>query len=152
MQEFVDLYADYLLNISVDKKFRAFRRGFQMVTDESPLHLLFRPEEVELLVCGSKVSLSCIERIVFLKLILTSTKCSNLLQEFDFNELEKATEYEGGYTEKSQIIIQFWDIVHGLSLESKKKLLEFTTGTNFYSFFFYSFKECHFIYALLYSI
>lgn len=49
-------------------------------------------------------------------------------QEFDFNELEKATEYEGGYTEKSQIIIDFWDIVHGLSLESKKKLLEFTTG------------------------
>lgn len=56
LQEFVDLYADYLLNTSIDKKFRAFRRGFQMVTDESPLHLLFRPEEVELLVCGSKVS------------------------------------------------------------------------------------------------
>lgn len=55
-QEFVDLYADYLLNSSVDKKFRAFRRGFQMVTDESPLPLLFRPEEVELLVCGSRVS------------------------------------------------------------------------------------------------
>ncbi|XP_055316657.1 ubiquitin-protein ligase E3A isoform X2 [Sitodiplosis mosellana] len=103
-QEFVDLYTDYLLNTSIEKKFRAFRRGFQMVTDESPLHLLFRPEEVELLVCGSK--------------------------EFDFNELEKATEYEGGYTEKSQIIIDFWDIVHGLSLESKKKLLEFTTGSD----------------------
>lgn len=28
-----------------------------MVTDESPLHILFRPEEVEQLVCGSKVSL-----------------------------------------------------------------------------------------------
>lgn len=49
-------------------------------------------------------------------------------QEFDFNELEKATEYEGGYMEKSQIIIDFWDIVHSLPLESKKKLLEFTTG------------------------
>lgn len=55
-QEFVDLYTDYLLNTSVEKKFRAFRRGFQMVTDESPLHLLFRPEEIELLVCGSTVS------------------------------------------------------------------------------------------------
>jgi len=55
LQEFVDLYADFLLNKSVDKQFRAFRRGFQMVTDESPLHLLFRPEEVEQLVCGSKV-------------------------------------------------------------------------------------------------
>lgn len=56
-QEFVDLYADYLLNTSIDKQFRAFRRGFQMVTDESPLPLLFRPEEIELLVCGSKVSI-----------------------------------------------------------------------------------------------
>lgn len=54
-QEFVDLYADYLLNKSVEKQFRAFKRGFQMVTDESPIKLLFRPEEVELLVCGSKV-------------------------------------------------------------------------------------------------
>lgn len=102
MQEFVDLYADYLLNVSVEKKFRAFRRGFQMVTDESPLHLLFRPGEVQLLVTGQK--------------------------DFDFNELEKATEYEGGYTEKSQIILDFWEIVHALSLESKRKLLEFTTG------------------------
>ncbi|KOB73457.1 Ubiquitin-protein ligase E3A [Operophtera brumata] len=29
-------------------------RGFLMVTDESPLAALFRPEEVEMLVCGSK--------------------------------------------------------------------------------------------------
>jgi Ubiquitin-protein ligase len=57
-QEFVDLYADFLLNNSVEKQFRAFRRGFQMVTDESPLHLLFRPEEIEQLVCGSKVCFS----------------------------------------------------------------------------------------------
>lgn len=63
LQEFVDLYADYLLNVSIDKKFRAFRRGFQMVTDESPLHLLFRPEEVELLVCGSKVSVVALRQL-----------------------------------------------------------------------------------------
>lgn len=55
LQEFVDMYADFLLNTSVERQFRAFRRGFQMVTDESPLNLLFRPEEVEQLVCGSKV-------------------------------------------------------------------------------------------------
>lgn len=53
---------------------------------------------------------------------------SIFIQEFDFNELEKATEYDGGYTEKSQIIIDFWNIVHSLPLETKKKLLEFTTG------------------------
>lgn len=53
-------------------------------------------------------------------------------QDFDFNELEKATEYEGGFTEKSQTIIDFWDIVHAFSTESKRKLLEFTTGEYIY--------------------
>ena len=54
-QEFVDLYSDFLLNKSIEKQFRAFKRGFQMVTDESPLRMLFRPDEIEMLVCGSKV-------------------------------------------------------------------------------------------------
>ncbi|XP_053680682.1 ubiquitin-protein ligase E3A [Anopheles nili] len=103
-QEFVELYSDFLLNQSVEKQFNAFRRGFQMVTDESPLHLLFRPEEVELIVCGSK--------------------------EFDFNELEQSTEYEGGFTVDSQTIKDFWSIVHGLSMEAKRKLLQFTTGSD----------------------
>lgn len=54
-QEFVELYADFLLNKMVERQFRAFRRGFNMVTDDSPLANLFRPEELELLVCGSQV-------------------------------------------------------------------------------------------------
>ena len=56
LQEFVTLYADFLLNKSIEKQFRAFRRGFQMVTNESPLRSLFRPKEIELLICGSDVS------------------------------------------------------------------------------------------------
>lgn len=103
-QDFVELYSDFMLNKSVEKQFNAFRRGFQMVTDESPLHLLFRPEEVELIVCGSK--------------------------EFDFDELEQSTEYEGGFTAESQTIKDFWSIVHGLSMEVKRKLLQFTTGSD----------------------
>lgn len=54
-QEFVNLYANFLLNESVKKQFNAFRRGFQMVVDESPLTFLFRPDEIELLVRGSGV-------------------------------------------------------------------------------------------------
>ncbi|KAL0839387.1 hypothetical protein ABMA28_016116 [Loxostege sticticalis] len=103
-KEFVDLYADFLLNKSVETQFKAFRRGFVMVTDESPLSALFRPEEVETLVCGSK--------------------------NFDFNELEKSTEYDGGYTAESKTIKDFWSIVHSLSLDDKRKLLEFTTGSD----------------------
>ncbi|TNN22053.1 Ubiquitin-protein ligase E3A [Liparis tanakae] len=54
-QEFVGAYADYMLNTGVETQFRAFKKGFLMVTKESPLKYLFRPEEVELLICGSRV-------------------------------------------------------------------------------------------------
>lgn len=106
--EFVELYADFLLSQSIEKQFKAFKKGFQMVTDESPLNLLFRPEEVELLVCGSK--------------------------DFDFDELEKSTEYEGGYSANTEIIKHFWSTVHGLSFELKRKLLQFTTGLLLFTF------------------
>ncbi|XP_017081206.1 ubiquitin-protein ligase E3A [Drosophila eugracilis] len=102
-QLFVNLYSDFLLNTNIQQQFNAFRKGFEMVTDESPLKLLFRPEEIEMLVCGSR--------------------------EFDFVELEHSTEYEGGYTEETQIIQDFWSIVHAMPNESKRKLLEFTTGS-----------------------
>jgi ubiquitin-protein ligase E3 A len=103
-QEFVDLYADYLLNKSIEQQFRAFKRGFLMVTSESPLRQLFRPEEIEVLVCGSKI--------------------------LDFHALEEATEYDGGFTEDSPTISNFWTVVHALPEEDKKKLLQFTTGTD----------------------
>lgn len=51
----MDTYADYVLNKSVERQFKAFRKGFLMVTKESPLKYLFRPEEVEMLICGSRV-------------------------------------------------------------------------------------------------
>lgn len=57
-QEFVDLYTDYMLNKSVETQFKAFKKGFLMVTQESPLKHLFRPEELELLICGSKVRIT----------------------------------------------------------------------------------------------
>ncbi|XP_043268036.1 ubiquitin-protein ligase E3A [Venturia canescens] len=102
-EEFAELYADFLLNGSVERQFKAFRRGFQMVTDESPLALLFRPEEIEQLVCGSKV--------------------------FDFAELEAATEYDG-YTVESAAVKNFWRVAHALPLESQRRLLQFTTGSD----------------------
>lgn len=102
-QEFVELYADFLLNKMVERQFRAFRRGFNMVTDDSPLSNLFRPEELELLICGS--------------------------QHYDFMELMKSTEYEGGYTSETAIIQAFWELVHDMCTEDKKRLLQFTTGS-----------------------
>ncbi|XP_045036552.1 ubiquitin-protein ligase E3A isoform X2 [Daphnia magna] len=103
-REFVELYADYLLNECIGRQFAAFHRGFAMVTDESPLNTLFRPEEVEQLVCGSHI--------------------------FDFEELQNATEYDGGFDNKSETIQHFWSVVHELSVEDKRRLLQFTTGSD----------------------
>jgi len=49
---------------------------------------------------------------------------------FDFLELERSREYESGYSKSSEIIRDFWSIVHSLSLELKRKLLEFTSGSD----------------------
>ncbi|KAG0727025.1 Ubiquitin-protein ligase E3A [Chionoecetes opilio] len=103
MYEFVELYADFLLNKMVERQFRAFRRGFNMVTDDSPLVNLFRPEELELLICGS--------------------------QHYDFMELMKSTEYDGGYTSETPVVKAFWELVHEMTTEDKKRLLQFTTGS-----------------------
>ncbi|XP_045905675.1 ubiquitin-protein ligase E3A [Micropterus dolomieu] len=103
-QEFVDLYADYILNKSVERQFKAFKKGFLIVTNESPLKYLFRPEEVEMLICGSR--------------------------KLDFEALEKTTEYDGGYSKDSQIIKDFWETIHSFGEEQKRLFLQFTTGTD----------------------
>ncbi|XP_069780819.1 ubiquitin-protein ligase E3A-like isoform X3 [Narcine bancroftii] len=103
-KEFVQLYTNYILNQSVEKQFRAFNRGFHMVTNESPLKYLFRPEEIEQLICGSK--------------------------NLDFHALEEATEYDGGFTKDSRIVRDFWAITHSLPEEQKRQFLQFTTGSD----------------------
>ncbi|KAF8562205.1 hypothetical protein P879_04540, partial [Paragonimus westermani] len=102
-KDFVDRYADFLLNESVKKQFTAFRRGFQMVVDESPLTFLFRPDEIELLVRGSP--------------------------EYDFKELERVTNYDD-YTAESPVIRNFWHVVHNMTSDQQRQLLQFTTGSD----------------------
>lgn len=52
------------------------------------------------------------------------------MQNFDFDELEGATEYDGGYLNETSIIKDFWAVVHAFSLEDKRKLLQFATGSD----------------------
>ena len=101
-REYVELYVKYHLGTSVEKQFNAFAEGFFQVCNAETFKL-FRPEEVELLVCGSP--------------------------ELDFEALEKNTKYDG-FTAESQIIRDFWEVVHAYSAEEKKKLLAFTTGSD----------------------
>ena len=101
--EYVSLLADCILRRLVDLPLRAFCEGFHAVVQDSAIQI-FRPEEVEILVCGSV----CLH----------------------FDELEKVTLYDGGFTKDSLTIRHFWDIVHEFSNEQKKRLLFFTTGSD----------------------
>ena len=55
-QEYVDEYSDWLLNTSIASHFNAFKEGFDLVMGNIFLADMFRPEELEMMVCGSNVS------------------------------------------------------------------------------------------------
>jgi ubiquitin-protein ligase E3 A len=48
----------------------------------------------------------------------------------DFHELEKAAQYEDGYTKDSAIITYLWEIVHSFNDQEKRKFLMFCTGSD----------------------
>lgn len=102
-QEYVDLYVQWYLKESIASQFDYFLRGFRLLCD-SPAFKMFRAEELELLVCGSPM--------------------------LDFEELEKVTQYDNGYHKEHRVIRDFWSIVHSMTLEQKKKLLFFSTGSD----------------------
>ncbi|CAG2066369.1 unnamed protein product, partial [Timema podura] len=101
-EEYVDLYLDWILNAAIYEQFRAFYLGFHSVCASNAL-IMLRPEEVEMLVCGSPT--------------------------LDLNELRKVTEYDG-YKADDVIIIDFWEVLQSLSDELKKKFLLFATGSD----------------------
>ncbi|XP_031610121.2 probable E3 ubiquitin-protein ligase HECTD2 [Oreochromis aureus] len=101
-KEYVQLYVDFLLNKSIYKQFAAFYHGFHSVCASDALMLL-RPEEVEMLVCGSP--------------------------ELDMGALQKAAQYEG-YSKTDATVRCFWDVVLAFPLELQKKLLHFATGSD----------------------
>ncbi|KAH0623603.1 hypothetical protein JD844_006529 [Phrynosoma platyrhinos] len=101
-KEYVQLYVDFLLNKSIYKQFAAFYYGFHSVCASYALMLL-RPEEVEILVCGSP--------------------------ELDMHALQKHTQYDG-YQKTDVTIRYFWEVVLEFPLELQKKLLHFATGSD----------------------
>ena len=52
-QEYVYLFLDFVFNQHCEEQFKAFKKGFFKVVAEDTIQL-FKPEELELLVCGSK--------------------------------------------------------------------------------------------------
>jgi len=102
-EEFVKLYIHHLVIDSISRQFTAFRRGFYKVCGGYALKMC-RAEELELLISGSV--------------------------ELDYEELEKATEYDDGYSKDHIVIKNFWEIVHTMTYDQKKKLLMFVTASD----------------------
>jgi len=102
-QLYVEKYIEWLFEKSVERMFIAFKRGFyKLYKGEMTTHC--DPEELQLLICGSPV--------------------------LDFHDLEKVARYDGGYTKTSPPVIYFWEVLHDLDIEKKKKFLFFSTGSD----------------------
>jgi len=101
--EYVRLYVKYLLEDSIERQFGAFQRGFHIVCGGDCLQL-FRWEELELLICGSPV--------------------------LDFEALERAAQYDDGFTKNHPTIALLWEVIHELPVTLQKRFLFFCTGSD----------------------
>ncbi|KAF3708453.1 putative E3 ubiquitin-protein ligase HERC4 [Channa argus] len=102
-QDFVNAYVDYVFNTSVAPLFECFYAGFHKVCGGKVLEL-FQPNELQAMVIGNT--------------------------NYDWNELEKSTEYKGEYWNDHPTIRLFWEVFHDLPLEKKKLFLLFLTGSD----------------------
>lgn len=93
---------DFLLNTSIQAQFDPFKVGFERLCS-GPVMPMFQPAELELVICGS--------------------------QDLDFEDLQRAAQYDGGFTKESPEIGWFWNVVHGFDEAQKKKLLLFVTSS-----------------------
>lgn len=101
-EEFISLYIDYLINSSIERAFKPFAAGFAFMVD-GPFVSQLTADELETLVIGEK--------------------------ELDFSGLRQAAKYEG-YSEKSVVIINFWQVLDEFDVALKRLFLSFVTGTD----------------------
>jgi len=81
--DYVDKYVQWVLVESVAEQFESFRKGFNRVCGGEALEM-FRPSELELLVCGNPV--------------------------LDFEALESVTHYDDGFEASSPAVQHFWKV------------------------------------------
>ncbi|XP_065584641.1 probable E3 ubiquitin-protein ligase HERC4 [Artemia franciscana] len=101
--EYVDLYADYLLNKSIEKQYDYFHKAFHKV-------------------CGGNV-LGLFQSWELLELVVGS-------ENYDWHELQRSAEYRNGYSADHPTIKLFWEVFHELKPEEKKNFLKFLTGSD----------------------
>ncbi|EWC47614.1 hypothetical protein DRE_03234 [Drechslerella stenobrocha 248] len=105
-KEFVDLYAQYLLDNSVARQFEPFKRGFWTVCGGNALSL-FQPDEIELLVRGSD-------------------------EPLDISALRAVAQYENWNSSPQDVNVVkwFWESFEEATPEMQRMLLSFMTGSD----------------------
>jgi len=103
IRDYVNRYVQYALVDSVKVPFDAFARGLRTICG-GPAIELFNAQELERLVCGNP--------------------------KLDFVALQNNAKYDGGFTKESQTVKWLWEIVNEFSMEHKKLLLKFFTGSD----------------------
>ncbi|XP_039273158.2 putative E3 ubiquitin-protein ligase HERC4 [Styela clava] len=100
---YVSAYMNYIFNDSIRSPFEWFSKGFHKVCGGEVMNL-FRPEELMEMVVGN--------------------------QNYNWEELQKKTQYKGEYYHNHQVIIWFWQVFHSLTNDEKKDFVRFLTGYN----------------------
>ncbi|KAF9898570.1 putative E3 ubiquitin-protein ligase, partial [Lobosporangium transversale] len=104
-RDYVERYANFVMNTSISDQFESFRRGFYLVCSGHALSL-FRPEEIESLVRGSA-------------------------EPLDIDQLRSVTEYEG-FNDEHDVIKNFWSIFKEFEDKNQRRLLQFITASDRY--------------------
>eukprot|EP01083_Nonionella_stella_P012935 36526_1 len=102
--EYIEMLTNYYLTGSIKLQFDAFLKGFKLVLKGKAFDMITNGEELELLICGN--------------------------QTLDFDALEVACKYEGGYNDDHEVIRWFWDILHSFNHQEKKQFLKFFSGSD----------------------
>ncbi|XP_058523035.1 E3 ISG15--protein ligase HERC5 isoform X1 [Ochotona princeps] len=101
--DYISKCVNYIFNISVKEVYNEFQRGFYKVCNKEIIQC-FRPGELKDAIVGNT--------------------------DFDWETFEKNARYEQGYSSSHPTIVMFWEALHKLSPEEKKKFLVFLTGTD----------------------
>lgn len=104
---YVTLWMDFYLNRSISEPFNKFEAGFKHVFAQCMSSKLFNSEELEKLICGS------IQH-----------------DSYDFSMLRSVTKYTNGFTDESQVVTWFWDIIKAWPIKLQKRLLIFVSGSD----------------------
>jgi len=101
-RDYIDRYIAWFFVESVDKKFEAFKEGFNLLCSGNLLSLC-RPEEIQSMILGE--------------------------EEIDIDRLRGITTYKKCDAD-TQVVKWFWEIVGQYNEEMKKKLMIFVTGSD----------------------